>query len=584
MINILPTPKKIIEKEGAFHIGSCDVAVIGQHDIRVVRAAVKLRDALTVKTGVFHKFYRAQDVIQQAICIREDATLPKEGYSLEIKQDGIELIGGDAAGCFYGIQTLLQLLDSAEDSLVCVSIQDKPDMEHRGFYHDATRGRIPSLEGVKRIVDMLARFKVNSFQLYVEHSFDFAEFSNEHRTEEEQLTAQEILEIDEYCYNHFIDFIPSLSTFGHLYELLMKEEYRHLCELENFEPEWHFWRERMSHHTIDATNPESIQVVCSLIDQYLPLFRSQYFNICCDETFDLAKGRNAGKDSAQLYIGFVSQVAKYVSDAGKTVMMWGDIALEHPELLPQIPKDVVLLNWNYDAEPVLDNIVQVGKQSLKQIVCPGTNSWRALFEIPSISVPNITKMLRTGYENNAIGALNTNWGDYGHAAHFECALYGTVLGACLSWNIKAEVNEDFDSLVSSIVYGTNKNVVKLIKELGDLQLTARWGEVFEWQKLRTKDCFYSEENAMETSVTRCREIQKELMDIEGNQEILKAVLVAAEGIELFNMAALQIKRNGDTSEELKESFVRWLKGYKDCWLRTNKQSELVEIEKFIQNM
>lgn len=228
MINILPTPKKIIEKEGAFHIGSCDVAVIGQHDIRVVRAAVKLRDALTVKTGVFHKFYRAQDVIQQAICIREDATLPKEGYSLEIKQDGIELIGGDAAGCFYGIQTLLQLLDSAEDSLVCVSIQDKPDMEHRGFYHDATRGRIPSLEGVKRIVDMLARFKVNSFQLYVEHSFDFAEFSNEHRTEEEQLTAQEILEIDEYCYNHFIDFIPSLSTFGHLYELLMKEEYRHL--------------------------------------------------------------------------------------------------------------------------------------------------------------------------------------------------------------------------------------------------------------------------------------------------------------------------------------------------------------------
>ena len=70
----------------------------------------------------------------------------------------------------------------------------------------------------------------------------------------------------------------------------------------------HFWKERMEHHTIDAANPESLQIVCSLIDQYLPLFRSEYFNICCDETWDLGKGRNDGKDPAELYINFIRGV------------------------------------------------------------------------------------------------------------------------------------------------------------------------------------------------------------------------------------------------------------------------------------
>ena len=158
------------------------------------------------------------------------------------------------------------------------------------------------------MVDILAGMKINSLQIYVEHSFDFNEFRSLGRSSDYVLTPNDILEIDDYCYQNFIDFIPSMATFGHLYELLSLNEYKELCELDNFQPEWHFWRERMAHHTIDPSNPKSIKVICSLIDQYLPLFRSKYFNICCDETLDLCTGKNKGKNKGNLYCEFVNKI------------------------------------------------------------------------------------------------------------------------------------------------------------------------------------------------------------------------------------------------------------------------------------
>jgi len=178
-----------------------------------------------------------------------------------------------------------------------------------------------TVEPVEKLIDILAYYKLNSLQLYIEHAFDF----NEYRCFLEPqgyLTAEEILELDDYCYENFIDFIPSLSTFGHLYRLLETKEYKHLCELDEFTPDPNLWLNRMLHHTIDASNPESFELISSLIDQYIPLFRSKYFNICCDETFDLCNGRNKGKDKGALYLEFTTKLITHVSSRGKTVMMW----------------------------------------------------------------------------------------------------------------------------------------------------------------------------------------------------------------------------------------------------------------------
>ena len=48
----------------------------------------------------------------------------------------------------------------------------------------------------------------------------------------------------------------------------------------------------MAHYTLDASAPESLEFVRQMIDEFIPLFTSNKFNICCDETFDLGKGKN----------------------------------------------------------------------------------------------------------------------------------------------------------------------------------------------------------------------------------------------------------------------------------------------------
>ena len=97
----------------------------------------------------------------------------REYYELKILAEYIEISANSLAGVFYAIQTLRQLFK--EDQVPCVSIRDWPDVAYRGFYHDVTRGKIPTMETLKKLIDDMAFYKLNSLQLYIEHVFEFEE-------------------------------------------------------------------------------------------------------------------------------------------------------------------------------------------------------------------------------------------------------------------------------------------------------------------------------------------------------------------------------------------------------------------------
>ena len=145
-----------------------------------------------------------------------------ESYNLKITDDCIEIVSNGIQGVFYGLQTLDQMLKSGQGKLKTCEIFDEPDLAVRGFYYDVTRGRVPKVEHLKKVIDKLANFKINMLQLYVENAFEFKEYIGITRPEN-MLTAKEIQEIGTYCKERFIEFIPSLSTFGHLYDLLQSD-------------------------------------------------------------------------------------------------------------------------------------------------------------------------------------------------------------------------------------------------------------------------------------------------------------------------------------------------------------------------
>ena len=497
-----------------------------------------------------------------------------EGYSLILTNEKAEIIGESEQGAFYGIQTLRQILTNSD--LTELSISDQPDFPHRGFYHDTTRGKVPKVETVKGLIDQMAYYKLNSLQLYIEHTFEFKEYADSiERTG--YFTAEEIRELDDYCYENFIEFIPSLSCFGHLYELLEKPQYKHLCVLENHEAEYMHWWERMAHHTIDPLHPESFELIKSLIDQYMPLFRSNKFNICCDETFDLQIGKHWNKDAGRLYIDFVKKLVTYLQSKGKSVMMWADILLHHPEVISELPDGIEYLNWWYEPEIHENDIELFEKMNKPQIVCPATWSWEGFTEWVEKEEQNICNMIDAGYRHGAKGVLNTNWGDFTTPCSIELALYGMVLGGAKGWTVSTNPTDSFKADVNHLLYENEKGYYYL-RTLSDCQKEVRFtflANAYSNTLFQKKRLFYPPTFDMVKHIQKtCKQVMEELSTQSWKQdEFRKEMLIAAEGIivatEIIGkVAGYPVERITDTK--------KWLEIYSEDWLKKNKPSELKE--------
>jgi len=98
----------------------------------------------------------------------------KEAYQLEIKKNKSVIIQGrDAAGVFYGIQSLIALLPTdlflgkeVQVELNELVIKDAPRFEYRGMHLDVARN-FQTKETVKKVIDILAFYKINKLLFYI---------------------------------------------------------------------------------------------------------------------------------------------------------------------------------------------------------------------------------------------------------------------------------------------------------------------------------------------------------------------------------------------------------------------------------
>lgn len=382
----------------------------------------------------------------------EEAGTPG-AYTLTIDIDGIAITGCDFEGMRNGVQTLRQLIRQNGAVLPVLQIEDAPAYRIRGYYLDATRGRVPTLAWLKQWADKLCLYKYNQLQLYIEHTFAFDGMSETWRGSS-PLTPADILEFDQYCANLGIELVPSVSTFGHQYVAMRTQELRELGEFPEDADRPFSFIERMRHHTLNVADDRAFAFSTQLVDSYLQLFRTKRFNICADETFDLGKGQS--KQEAQrvgvatLYATYVGKLCEHLSQQGHEPMFWGDIAIEMPEILETLPNNVTLLNWQYDPEATDEKIQLVAKAGAKQIVCPAVWGWNALLPRVDDAWNNIARIARYGIDCGAEGMLVTDWGDFGHVNDPRMAVPGMIFGAQYAWNPAGDTAE-------SIVKDTDEN-------------------------------------------------------------------------------------------------------------------------------
>ena len=354
-----------------------------------------------------------------------------EAYRLTVGKDGVEVIASSAAGAYYAIQTLRDLLAIHGRRLPGVVIEDWPDYARRGVYHDCSRGKVPTLSTLKELVEHLARWKVNELQLYIENVFAFIRhpaIGNGYSP----LTPEEILTLQDHCELHHIRLVGSLSSFGHMEKTLALPEYRHLGEMPGY-------RGSAGGTTLCPGDSGSIRLMAELYEEFMPLFEAEDFNVCCDETWELGKGRSKRRAQrvgvGRVYLDFLKKLRLLCLRHGKRMNAWADIVLEHPDLLGEVPKDIVMLNWDYEPDggriPRTREIVEAG---LPVVVCPGTNSWGSHGCRLAKGMANIARFAEEGLACRAEGLLNTDWGDGGHRNVLAVSLHNLAFGAAHSWN------------------------------------------------------------------------------------------------------------------------------------------------------
>lgn len=397
-------------------------------------------------------------------------------YRIEIRPDAVELRGSGAAGLRYAVETAVQLLGPGKGkgkgkgkatsvgSLPVCEIEDEPDFAMRGVMLDISRGKVPTLETLLGLVDIAVKLKLNTLMLYTEHTFRF----RRHPTigaDASPLTAETLCKLDQYAAQHHVELVPCLQSLGHMDHILALPRYRELAETDRG-------------FTIAPTHPGSRALLRDLYDEYLPNFRSALMNANCDEPFDLGQGQGKARSDelgpGGLYLEHIGELRELASRHGKRTMIWGDVVHAHPKRIVEIPNDIVMLDWWYEAEfggdQSFDRVEVFRQNKLEFLVCPGTSSWNCLFPRVDNSTRNIANWAAAGRKFGALGLINTDWGDWGHYNLLGNSWFAYGVGAQQSWS--GDVDEkSFDRAFSARLFGESGNratTAGLYRELGGI--------------------------------------------------------------------------------------------------------------------
>lgn len=533
-----------------------------------------------------------------------DANLLKhDEYHLEISESGIRIVAKNPSALKYGKQTLSHLLNYVETENVALPqmlIQDWANFEKRGYMLDISRDKVPRMISLYALVDQLSEWRINELQLYTEHTFAYSN----HKVVWENaspMTADEVQRLDKYCSERGIDLVPNQNSFGHMENWLKHDEYLDLCECEtNCNTIWG----KRKRTALAPTNPNSLKLMQELYAELLPNFTSKYANIGGDETVELGLGKSKALSDkigkGQVYLDFLIKLNDEVNKHGKLTQFWGDIVLNHPELIKDIPKNMTALVWGYDATYPFDkNLVEFHKAELDFYVCPGTSSWRSEIGRNHNAFINLQKAAVKGEKYGAKGYLITDWGDYGHFQPKSVSYPSLVLGASYAWNVTKKTLDNLEFLLNEYVFEDKSGyTAKAILTLGNAYVKAEipegnanafhlmirryaWTMQGQYQTRHlNKNGLLAAESEIEKGLDYLRKAEPRSYDADIIvRELEQAAALAKFGIHL-GLARLEAPGkeakgiSAGKKEELISELTRIIKGHREVWIVRNRPGGL----------
>ncbi|MEO6912150.1 MAG: beta-N-acetylhexosaminidase [Edaphobacter sp.] len=450
---LLPTPVQIHYGEGSLSVKELCIADAALSTEEARFAIETLRQDLHAplpscsgRRDVPVRLERTGDIAALPVPNEVPGPNSREAYSVVISRDGILIRGNSSAGVYYGVQTIVQMVernDHGEPRLPFAEVRDWPALSYRGTMMDAgSEGPMLTLEEVKHQLDFLAKWKGNQYFFYSEGNIELRGYPL--LNPQARFTQSQIRQIVSYARERHIDVVPAVEMYAHLHDLFRIEKYSDLADFPHggeFNPD----------------DPRVKDIVQDWVNQINELFPSKFVDIGFDETWSLQKAaEHSGTNSTpvQLFIKQLTTVTGMFQAQGKTVMAYADIMVKFPGIVSRLPKGLIALPWCYEPTPDpeykrwLDPLVA---EHIPHIVTSGVTSWNQIAPDFTLSFANIDTFLAAGRKSHSIGLLNTLWTDDNQVL-LEMSWPGIAYGAAAAWQQAPMQPETFFADYSRIQY------------------------------------------------------------------------------------------------------------------------------------
>ena len=380
-ISVIPTPAQLQRGNGYFTITSGTSIIVTGGQAEVNKVASYLADKIMPATGFSLKAGGSgQSGIQLTLNTKPNEAIGKEGYNLEVTQSNVSIKANTAAGLFYGVQTLLQLLPPEIESksvqpaswqIPSVTITDFPRFGWRGIMLDVSR-HFFTKEYVKEYIDRIARYKFNLLHWHLTDDNGWrieikslpkltevgswrvprtgtfgsneAPKPGEAATDGGFYTQEDIKEIVQYALDRHVQVLPEIDVPGHSMaalaaypELSVTKDVNTKVNPGSKFSTW-FGNGKFEMHidnTLNPTDEKVYQFLDKVFTEMATLFPFEYIHMGGDECYKGFWERDAGvqafmkkmkiENGEGLQSYFVGRVSKIVTDKRKKLMGWDEI-------------------------------------------------------------------------------------------------------------------------------------------------------------------------------------------------------------------------------------------------------------------
>lgn len=370
-LNLTPAPKSIQQSSGQFDLKTVTGVTVNGLDEEMTAEVNSALAAINSATGL--NLATTDATVVTNFAVSKNASLAREGYTLEVTADGVKIEAATPAGVFYAFQTVKKILPAnvmagvmAEGTyaLPLVKIDDEPRLEYRGFMLDVCR-HFFTVDEVKRMLDVMAYYKMNKFHWHLTEDQGWRiEMPNWPRLTTVGATAPNCTFTDykaktEYWINH--SYGPYFYTIDQLKDVVAYAQKLHIDIIPEVEMPGHFSAVNTAYpelscwpdgaHAVAQTggvysdvlnvvSPAAEQFYKDVIDLLAEVFPYELIHIGGDECPTSAwqnnaecqakvkelglKGDNNDQKFRKLQSWFTKQVADYAATKGKKIACWNE--------------------------------------------------------------------------------------------------------------------------------------------------------------------------------------------------------------------------------------------------------------------